>query len=145
MAHLCRKNRPQNGPGANNLRGGPRVYNNRTAIGGWIENVGGASGFQRGFTTEDFLSTSQEQQLGGQKLKPFGANIPRIDVVANPRTGKDLFHPRTGPGTDSWKSSSREMMLSVYQPNVSGIYNIILLRHTEKRFVASSKILSRFG
>jgi hypothetical protein len=35
-----KKVRPQNGPGANGLRGGTNVYSTKTAIGTWMEEYG---------------------------------------------------------------------------------------------------------
>mmetsp|Transcript_16182 Transcript_16182/g.24387 ORF Transcript_16182/g.24387 Transcript_16182/m.24387 type:complete len:339 (+) Transcript_16182:130-1146(+) len=110
---ISRKNRPTDGPGANHLRGGPRNYSNKTAVGSWIENAGGASGYQRGFTTEEFMTEAQHQQNGNRKLKLFGAGLPQDDQIEDPRQVRDLFHPKTGPTSRDWKTNTHHMMDSV--------------------------------
>ena len=92
------KARPANGPGANGLRGGRNVYpSGRTAIGVWLDEKGGPSGYKRGFTTPEFITEGQLQQMGATLQKPaeFGSQLPppeHFDRKA-PCAG-DLFDPK---------------------------------------------------
>jgi hypothetical protein len=107
------KDRPQNGPGANSLRGGLQTYNNRIILGNWLEDWGGPQGFKTGFTTEDFLSESQRQQLGARKIPLFGSALPEPESVLHPPEPKETFQPRSGPGAETWESSNQTMLRTV--------------------------------
>lgn len=84
---MSRKERPRDGPGANGLRGGRNVYlSGKTAIGVWLDEKGGPSGYKRGFTTNDFQTEGQLQQIGYLEKQPrslleFGAELPPPDLV----------------------------------------------------------------
>jgi hypothetical protein len=83
-----KKQRPPNGPGSNGLRGGINLYSNKTAVGGWMDDVGGPSGYKRGFSTTDFQTEAQAQQLGAT-LKPvpyFGASLPHPSAIDGPES-----------------------------------------------------------
>jgi hypothetical protein len=119
---ISRKARPTDGPGANHLRGGAKLFSNKTALGGWIENCGGSQGFQRGFTTENFITESQHQQNGIRKIPMFGAGLPKDSVVEYPTQTTDIFQPRTGPSPKEWESTTRSLQNSLYKPKVWTIY-----------------------
>lgn len=114
----CRKSRPTNGPGANHLRGGTKVYSEKTAVGSWIERSGGPSGYHRGFSTDEFETEAQHLQYGINKPKFYGAGLPLDEEVEHPRVVKDIFHPKSGPTARDWKSNTHNMMESVLVPKV---------------------------
>jgi len=95
---MSKKQRPPNGPGANGLRGGRNVYpSGRTAIGVWLDEKGGPSGYKRGFTTPEFITEGQLQQRGATLERPaeFGALLPPPDHVdRKPPCAGDLFDPK---------------------------------------------------
>mmetsp|Transcript_5428 Transcript_5428/g.5582 ORF Transcript_5428/g.5582 Transcript_5428/m.5582 type:complete len:335 (-) Transcript_5428:60-1064(-) len=108
-----RKPRIQNGPGTNNLRGGKREYGNKTAVGGWVEANGGPINYQRGFSTEEFLSESQLQQQSVTGKKPgFGSELPSdrgFELSVGKVKDKDVFYPSIGPQPTSWETSTQAM------------------------------------
>lgn len=75
---MSSKPRPDNGPGANGLRGGINTYSVKTIDGNWLEEYGGPSGYKRGFTSADFQTEAQHAQLGVtlKSAPEFGAEIP---------------------------------------------------------------------
>jgi hypothetical protein len=85
-----RKQRPPNGPGANGLRGGTNVYSSKTVVGRWMDDVGGPAAFKRGFTTKNFETEAQHQQLGATLRPPtyYGADLPVDDSNRNTKTGE---------------------------------------------------------
>jgi hypothetical protein len=102
--------RPPNGPGPNGLRGGRNVYNSKTAVGPWLESVGGPSGYDRGFTTEAFQTEAQHQQLGAFKQKiatHYGAALPRTIEELTP-TAADTLSSKSGLRND-WTTTTRNM------------------------------------
>lgn len=115
------KDRPQNGPGANSIRGGLRSYATKTTVGNWLEDVGGPQGFRPGFTTEDFLSESHRQQLGARKLPIYGNGLPSVESVLNPPQPSDLFQPVTGPGAKTWESSNQTMLNTVTRASIQAV------------------------
>ena len=117
--NVLSKSRPTNGPGANHLRGGTRLYSEKTAVGGWIERSGGPSGYHRGFSTDEFETEAQHQQYGLGKPKFYGAGLPLDEEIVHPREVKDIFHPRSGPAPKDWKSNTHSMMESVLVPKVN--------------------------
>lgn len=139
---ISRKNRPTNGPGANHLRGGPKVYSAKTAVGSWIENAGGPAGYHRGFTTEEFITECQHLQNGNKKIKVYGSGLPLDDEVEHPRKVKDLFHPRSGPTSSDWKTSTQVMMESVLVPKGEHSYRNEVVsptkgKHNVDEYIAS--------
>lgn len=95
---MSRKLRPANGPGANGLRGGRNVYpSGKTAVGVWLDEKGGPSGYKRGFTTQEFITEGQLQQMGATLERPpeFGAALPPVEHLGRkpPKAG-DLFDPK---------------------------------------------------
>jgi len=107
------KPRPVDGTGSNGLRGGKQLYSNKTALGGWLDDVGGPSGFQRGFHSEDFVTTSQQQQQGvivarkgGQQR--YGAALPAA-IETKPPSVADIFQ-NSGNKKHEWTTTTRNMM-----------------------------------
>lgn len=101
-----RKNRPTNGPGANNLRGGTGVYSEKTAVGTWMEAVGGPSGYCRGFTTDEFLTEAQVAQLQGKKVAKYGAALPPPRIALSDRTPTEFALSVSDRDPDHFKSTS---------------------------------------
>lgn len=109
---MSHKQRPPNAPGPNGLRGGRNIYSLKTGVGNWIEDAGGAAVYKRGFTTDDFETECQHQQMGRDLRKPpkFGAALPV--ALIEPRTTTDMFNPPSGPQDDTWQTSTQTMMKS---------------------------------
>jgi hypothetical protein len=99
--------RPQDGPGANTLRGGLKSFATKTQLYNWLEDAGGPDGYRPGFTTEEYLSEAQRQQLGGRQIPLFGSGLPGTDVILHPREAKDIFQPSYGPGPKSWETCTQ--------------------------------------
>ena len=117
---LSRKQRPPNAPGPNGLRGGQNAYpSGKTALGGWIEDQGGPGGFKRGFSSEEFITECQHQQMGAS-LKPpalYGAAIAnRTRVEKGPRTSTEVFNPETGPQSKEWITCTHLQMKEIQNP-----------------------------
>lgn len=104
--------RPQDGPGANTLRGGLKAFNTKTAVYNWLEDAGGPVGYRPGFTTEEYLSEAQRQQLGARKIPLFGSGLPSAGDVMHPREPKDIFQPSFGPGPGSWETATQAALRS---------------------------------
>jgi hypothetical protein len=107
------KVRPPNGPGSNGMRGGPRLYSNKTVVGPWLDDLGGPAGFKRGFTTVDFETEAQHAQLGYNlhREPEFGAGLPTPDSVGRPPASTaDLFK---GTGKADFLSTTRIQQNSV--------------------------------
>ncbi len=103
--------RPPNGPGNNGLRGGPKNYSSKTAVGTWLEEWGGPQYYQRGFSSDDFTTECQHQQTGATLSPPklYGAELQNIDKVRSPIKNSDVFQPPSGPGPDTWVTTTRDM------------------------------------
>lgn len=116
------KPRPPDGPGANGLRGGNNSYSLKTAMGGWIEDVGGAKEYKRGFTSKEFITECQHQQTGyNLKQSPeFGAGLPQR--MALPRTSTEMFHPPSGPSTETWQTNTQVMIKRAGERYVRNFY-----------------------
>lgn len=91
---IANKGRPNDGPGSNGLRGGKKVYTDKTAIGHWMEEYGGPQGYQRGFHSIDFQTEAQHAQSGAtQRIAPeFGAGI-KFSSGEKAFTSKEVFVP----------------------------------------------------
>lgn len=105
------KPRPEDGPGANGLRGGRNSYSTKTAlVGSWLEaHASTEQGYKRGFTTNDFQTEAQHAQLGATlKSSPyFGAGI----VIPAPKINtKDSYQSSTTVKTDQWKTTYKTML-----------------------------------
>lgn len=106
------KLRPANGPGANGLRGGRNVYpSGRTAIGVWLDEKGGPSGYKRGFTRPEYLTEGQLQQMGAtlEKQPEFGAQLPPPQHFdRKPPCSGDMFDPKyTGLKERDWMTNTQ--------------------------------------
>lgn len=113
------KDRPQDGPGANTLRGGLKTFNTKTVLYNWLEDSGGPQGYKPGFTTEEYLSESQRQQLGSRKIPLFGSGLPGVDSVLHPPEDKDIFQPSFGPGPQTWQSSTQSQLSGSIRDGIS--------------------------
>ena len=93
-----KKQRPPNGTGANGLRGGTNLYSTKTTIHRWLDDVGGPMEYKRGFTTINFETEAQHQQLGVTlKRDPYyGAPLP-------------LPEPLKQSTSSHWESTTRTM------------------------------------
>ncbi len=109
--------RPPNGPGNNGLRGGPKNYSNKTAVGTWLEEWGGPQFYQRGFSTEDFTTEGQHQQIGATLKEPayYGAGLPNYERFKNPVKNSDVFSPSNGPGSNTWISNTKDMAIQMFK------------------------------
>lgn len=116
------RDRPQNGPGANSLRGGVHGYSSRTVLANWQEDLGGPQGYKPGFVTEDFLSTSQRQQLGNRRIPMFGSALPEPESILNPPLAKDLFQPSRKLGSEVYESTTAHMLATVPR-NITAIHH----------------------
>ena len=104
-----KKVRPPNGPGPNGLRGGRNCYGGKTAVGPWLDSVGGPCGYNRGFTTDDYQTEAQKQQLGAtqEKAPRFGAALPKAIVDPTP-TAADTLSSKSGFVND-WSTTTTVM------------------------------------
>lgn len=106
------KQRPNDGPGANGLRGGKNIYSKKTTIGNWVDEWGGPQFYKRGFSISDFETEAQNQQKGAMKEIPlyFGADLP---APASIRTKKpttfDVFCPE-GTNASHWVTTATATM-----------------------------------
>jgi hypothetical protein len=109
------KPRPPNGPGSNGLRGGQNSFpNGKTAIGGWMDEVGGPQGYKRGFTTLDFETEAQHQQFGATlRRSPFyGSPLPESVYEATPSVADNFNNPRIKRDYDPFSTTQHEALKS---------------------------------
>jgi hypothetical protein len=88
------------------LRGGAGVYSTKTAVGTWMEGVGGPVGYSRGYTTDEFLTEAQIQQMQGKKPAKFGAALPPPHIALSDRTPTEFALSVVDTGTDHFKSTT---------------------------------------
>lgn len=91
------RRRPDNGPGANGLRGGSRNYSQKVQTGNWVENYGGPEDYKRGFSTADFETEGQHAQKGALLSGPaeYGAGLPLPQLLMRKApTAADSFVTR---------------------------------------------------
>lgn len=103
MSH--QKPRPNDGPGANGLRGGKNVYSSKTAINSWLEEHAALStGYRRGFTTPEFETEAQHAQLGviAKPIPKFGSAVIAPARKANT---KDSYQSVDANPNETWKSN----------------------------------------
>lgn len=110
---MSKKNRPTNGPGANHLRGGAGVYSAKTAVGTWMEGVGGPSGYTRGYTTDEFLTEAQIAQMQGKKMPKYGAGLPPPRIALSDRTPTEFALSVIDTDSNHFKSTSAMDMESI--------------------------------
>jgi hypothetical protein len=105
------KPRPPNAAGPNGLRGGIKTYNPKTITGAWLEEIGGPAGFRRGFTSPDYETEAQHQQLGGfkQKFADFGGELPDDKQLKRPSSPFKYDFPTS---EDPWKTNTQMMLAS---------------------------------
>lgn len=102
------KQRPNDGPGANGLRGGKNIYGKKTTIGNWVDEWGGPQFYKRGFSVSDFETEGQSQQKGAlQQLPPyFGADLPApASIRPKAPSTFDVFCPE-GTSASHWVTTS---------------------------------------
>ena len=122
-----KKVRPPNGPGPNGLRGGRNTFSGKTAVGPWLDAVGGPSGYSRGFTTDDYQTEAQYQQLGAiqQKAPRFGAALPKSIVDQTPAAA-DTLSSKSGFQND-WSTTTTVMTTYQDKSFVSSIQITLVL------------------
>lgn len=105
MTLRIRRNRPENAPGANHLRGGKGQYSTRTKVGNWVEDETEGP-LVPGFVSEAMLSTTQLQQLEGQgrPVRIFGGGLPAEVKKTTPTTNPIVTTPITT--SDHWMSTT---------------------------------------
>lgn len=118
-----RKNRPINGPGANHLRGGVGIYSTKTAVGSWMDNVGGSSGYTRGFTTNEFLTEAQIAQMQGKRVLKYGAALPPPSIALNDVTPTEFALSVVDTGPDHFKSTTQIDFESINRPPRKDVYS----------------------
>ncbi len=115
---MSSKPRPANAAGPNGLRGGIKMYSTKTITGPWLEELGGPAGFKRGFTTVDYETECQHQQLGAT-LKPqpfYGSGLPDDRLIG--RATSPFKYEETGANPrdaepSPWLTSSQLMTRSI--------------------------------
>lgn len=114
------KPRPPNAAGPNGLRGGIKTYTPKTITGPWFDALGGAAGYKRGFTTYEYETEAQHQQLGATlaKAPEFGAGLP--DEIQLNRPSSPFKYDNKGVDTSKlWATNSMLMSEAVIsQPKV---------------------------
>jgi hypothetical protein len=112
------KPRPVNAAGTNGLRGGIKMYSAKVVTGPWLDTLGGTAGYKRGFTTVDYQTEAQHQQLGVTLIPSplFGAELPDDVQINRPLSPfKNISR-----GNEKWCTSTKEMSTAlVNQPKVS--------------------------
>lgn len=89
------------------MRGGAGVYSAKTAVGTWMEGVGGPSGYSRGYTTDEFLTEAQIQQMQGKKRIPkYGAALPPPRIALSDRTPTEFALSVMDTDSDHFKSTT---------------------------------------
>lgn len=123
------KVRPPNGPGSNGMRGGLRIYSNKTTVGPWLDDLGGPGGYKRGFTTKEFETEAQHAQIGSNlaRAPEFGAGLPPRETVGRPAASTaDLFK---GSGAADFTTTTRLQQTAINNEKVhtTGTSNFSIL------------------
>mmetsp|Transcript_26199 Transcript_26199/g.28575 ORF Transcript_26199/g.28575 Transcript_26199/m.28575 type:complete len:377 (+) Transcript_26199:59-1189(+) len=123
------KPRPPNAAGPNGLRGGIKSFKAKTLTGPWLEELGGTAGFKRGFTSADYETEAQHQQLGAfkQSFPDFGCDLPEDYQI---KRSTSPFKYEAGTTTRSsdispWLTNTKLMGLSVTATRTSDDENNI--------------------
>lgn len=108
------KPRPPNASGPNGLRGGIKQYIPKTITGRWLEEVGGPSGYRRGFTTVEYETEGQSQQKGAhfRPSKEFGPELPD-EFSQNPPSSPFKYESQNPGSSEVWMTTTREHGLSI--------------------------------
>ena len=97
----------------------------KTAIGVWLDEKGGPSGYKRGYTTVDFETEAQVQQRGAtlRKAPEFGAELPAPEHInRKPPATKDLFDPKySGLKKDTWQTNT----MALYETGRIKVWKIL--------------------
>jgi len=87
----------------------------KTAIGVWLDEKGGPSGYKRGFTNSDYMTEGQVAQMGAtlKKAPEFGAELCAPEhITRKPPCAGDLFNPvYSGTGNRDWMSNTQSAYL----------------------------------
>jgi len=70
------------------------------------------------------MSETQCQQLGLNKLKIYGAELPNDHMLLrsfNKDNNNDIFHPPSGPSSSSWLTTTQAMSKNLDSKSVSRI------------------------
>ena len=120
-----KKQRPQDGPGANSLRGGINLYSTKVIIGRWQDDIGGPIAFKRGFTTSDYDTEAQHQQRGATLTAAsyYGSALP---------ISGDLYKTES----PTWETTTKHM--SIGNQKVMLVSTIFLLANPWFNFVKQS-------
>jgi hypothetical protein len=113
---MSSKPRPPNASGPNGLRGGIKTFAPKTITGPWLEELGGSAGYKRGFTSADYITEAQHQQLSGykQKIPDFGNELPDDIQIRRPNSPfkYDPAHSFKSTDVSPWLTSTKLMGLS---------------------------------
>lgn len=64
----------------------------------------------------------------------YGLALPKQHQVENPHTTRDLFHPRSGPKSSDWESTTRNMQNSLFNKvYICFSSQIIVINFVERR------------
>jgi hypothetical protein len=117
------KPRPPNASGPNGLRGGIKTFAPKTITGPWLEELGGSAGYKRGFTSVDYITEAQHQQLSGykQKIPDFGNELPDDIQIKRPNSPfkYDPAHSFKSTDISPWLTSTKLMGLSTSAKKVT--------------------------
>lgn len=147
---MSTKPRPPNGPGSNGMRGGLNTYSPKTTTGSWLEEYGGAAGYKRGFTTQDFQTEAQHAQTGArfEKIREYGAGLPLTEVVVRKPQNSDVFNPSTDKtlAATRFQSNSQLMNVNIYNKHVSVVIFVafiyVMYCTVDRRSIVDSKFTS---
>lgn len=108
---MSSKPRPPNAAGSNGLRGGIKQYTPKTITGPWLEEIGGPSGFKRGFSSADYETEAQHAQKGVLAIKvgEYGAGLPGDKQLTLPTSP---FHYETS-SKDHFVTNAQLMGMSI--------------------------------
>lgn len=95
------------------MRGGCGGYSAKTAVGSWMEGVGGPSGYSRGFTTDEFMTEAQVAQMQGKKMSKYGAGLPPPHIALSDRTPTEFALSVLDSDKNHFKSTSRMDMETI--------------------------------
>jgi hypothetical protein len=121
------KPRPLNASGPNGLRGGKKTYIPKTIVGRWQEEFGGPAGYKRGFTSPEFQTECQHQQLGANFRPPriYGPELPNEYDEPLPRTPFQYVTKAKENEPSPWLSNTQLMGLSIIKSDT--VYSIFFI------------------
>jgi hypothetical protein len=84
-----------------------------------MEGVGGPSGYNRGYTTDEFMTEAQMAQMQGKKVPKYGASLPPPRIALNDRTPTEFALSVLDTDSNHFKSTSAMDMESINKAAVS--------------------------